>query len=166
CLGVRFAAAGKTVRPSSPCVYGALCGSISADEQGRSILCGGPRPRHEGGGNAFVGGKSLQSHLRGVSISHWRRSRGPGEGRLGKIGSDTYIVAASSPIPAPTASRKLFIVSLRWSYATSGRKPRSRRCRRAVPTCMCRHAASDVVSMTGRLSWRHRSCLAPQGSVN
>jgi len=37
CLGVMD----KSVCMSSQCVCGALCGSISADEQGRSVGCGG-----------------------------------------------------------------------------------------------------------------------------
>jgi hypothetical protein len=48
CLGVRRSVMDNTVCVSSPCVYGALCGSVSGDEEGRSVLCGGSRQRRKG----------------------------------------------------------------------------------------------------------------------
>ena len=81
----------KTVCVSSPFVQGALSGSSSADEPGRSVLCGGSRLRREDGGNAIIGGKSLQPYLRGLEStigvvaeagerSIWERSAYPQPG--------------------------------------------------------------------------------------
>jgi hypothetical protein len=70
---------------SSQCVRGAPRGPISADEQGRSVLCAGLTPRRSESRQTF-GRKSWQSHLRGATISRCCRSRAPVAGHLGKIG--------------------------------------------------------------------------------
>jgi WD40 repeat protein len=84
CLGVRLTVMGKTICISSPCVWGALCGSISRDEEGRSVLRGGSRQRRKGGGNVFEG-KILAIAPSGIRIDRWRRNRGSGEDHLGKV---------------------------------------------------------------------------------
>jgi hypothetical protein len=55
CLGVSRSVMDNTVCVSSPCVYGALCGSVSGDEEGRSVLCGGSRQRRKGWRHRFLG---------------------------------------------------------------------------------------------------------------
>jgi hypothetical protein len=67
CLGVNFAAFAKAVRTSSPCVRGALCGPISAEEQGRSVLCGGLRPRRGGLRRRFLGETRCNRSSEGVT---------------------------------------------------------------------------------------------------
>src|SRR5262249_46643666 len=56
CLGGRLAVMDNTVWVSSPCVQGALEGSISADERGRSVLCGGSMQRRNGWWQRFYRG--------------------------------------------------------------------------------------------------------------
>src|SRR5262245_45599658 len=51
------------------------------------------------------GGKSLPSHLRGVSLRRQRRSRGPGGGHRGSIGSSAIIAATRLLLSAQRGGR-------------------------------------------------------------
>ena len=57
---------GNTVCLSSPCFQGALEASSLADEQGRSVWCGGSRQRRNGWWQRLLWGESLRSHYRGL----------------------------------------------------------------------------------------------------
>ena len=88
CLGVRRAGMNKTVCVSSPCVQGALEGSSSEDEQGRSVWCGGSRQRRIGWRQRIVGEYPCNGNFGGQNQSLLcepsRRREQPGKDRLKK----------------------------------------------------------------------------------
>jgi uncharacterized protein len=75
----------KRVCVSLLCVQSALYVSSSADEQGRGVWYGGSRQRWNRWWQRFFGEK-LAMEPPEIRIKRWCRSRGPGEGHLGKIG--------------------------------------------------------------------------------
>src|SRR6266540_156989 len=75
---------------SSPCVRGALCGPISADEQGRSVLCGGLRPRRGGCRRRFFGENRCNRSSEGVTSADGVAAEAPGDVHPEKIGQPQF----------------------------------------------------------------------------
>ncbi len=55
----------------------------------------------------FFGGKSLQSHPRGASLTRWRRSRAPEAAHLGMIGQPLQ-VGGRLEVPGGVGLRQMF----------------------------------------------------------
>jgi hypothetical protein len=81
-------------------------------------LCGGSRQRRNGWRQRFFGGKSLQTHLRGLDSTVGSRNRGPGPGHLGKIGLMGW---RHGSIPPPFRNRLIVVESMCGAWQCSQR---------------------------------------------